>query len=165
MDIQDLGSIGELVAALATVATLVYLATQVGHAKRQLHESSEQARAEFTLEVGNRSADVQLRWFSPEGPNRTMMKALLTTEKLTPEEAYEFSVQMAIFFGSLVQSESLQRRGLVDPEFLELRRSIYKPYLKMPRVRSWWKREGNRFYAYDEAAKIVNQMISEIEDA
>lgn len=163
MTIQDLGSIGELVAALATLLTLVYLATQVRQAKREFHESSQRARTEFTAGLGDRSAAVQLGWFSPEGPNKTMMKALLTDEKLSREEAFEFAVQMSIFFGALIQSELLNRRGLLDPEFVQTRRSIYRPYLAMPRVRKWWMRAGNHFYAHAEATAMIDQMIDEIE--
>jgi hypothetical protein len=163
LTIQDLGSIGELVAALATLVTLAYLAMQVRQAKREFHESSQRARTEFTVGLGERSAAVQLAWFSPEGRNETMMKALLTDEKLSREEAYEFAVQMSVFFGELIQSERLHRRGLLDSEFLHTRRSIYRPYLEMPRVRKWWMRHGNQFYGHDEAHDIVNQMIDEIE--
>ncbi|HSG92036.1 MAG TPA: hypothetical protein VLA56_22670 [Pseudomonadales bacterium] len=63
MTIQDLGSIGELVAALATLATLatlVYLANQVKQAKRDFHESSQRARTEFTMAWGDRAAETQL---------------------------------------------------------------------------------------------------------
>jgi hypothetical protein len=163
LTIQDLGSIGELVAALATLVTLVYLATQVRQAKREFHESSRRAQIEFTFDLGERSAAVQLGWFSPEGPNKTMMKALLTNEKLSREEAYEFSVQMSIFFGGLVQSEFLHRRGLLDSDFVRTRRSIYRPYLDMPRVRKWWRREGERFYAHTEASELITRMVDEIE--
>ena len=43
MTIQDLGSIGELVGAIATVATLVYLATQIRHNTRVTRTSSLQS--------------------------------------------------------------------------------------------------------------------------
>lgn len=163
MTIQDLGSLGELIAALATLVTLVYLATQVKQAKREFHESSQRAQTEFTVELGERSATQQLGWFSPAGPNKTMMKALLTDDKLTREEAFEFAVQMSIFIGGLVQSEQLHRQGLLDSEFLQTRRSIYQPYLEMPRVRKWWTREGKQFYAHSEAVDLINRMIDEIE--
>ena len=163
MTIQDLGSIGELVAALATLVTLVYLATQVKQAKRDFHESSQRARTEFTIGVGDRSAALQLDWFSPEGPNKTMMKALLTDEKLTREEGFEFAVQISVFIGAMVQSELLQKRGLLDPEFLQTRRSIYRPYLEMPRVRKWWMRTGKQFYAHTEAVDLIDRIIDEIE--
>ena len=45
MSIQDVGSIGELIAAIATVLTLVYLAIQVRHNSRALDRSNEFAQA------------------------------------------------------------------------------------------------------------------------
>ena len=78
LTIQELGSIGELVAALATVATLVYLATQVRNAKQEFHAATQQARTQFTLERSDQTGDLQRSWFSPAGQNKTMMKALLT---------------------------------------------------------------------------------------
>ena len=42
MDINDLGSIAEVIAALATVGTLLYLASQI-------RQSSEIAKAQFGL--------------------------------------------------------------------------------------------------------------------
>jgi len=44
--IQDLGSIGELVAAVATVATLVYLATQIRQNTRTVRASSINSNAD-----------------------------------------------------------------------------------------------------------------------
>ena len=163
MTIQDLGSIGELIAALATLVTLLYLATQVKQAKREFHESSQRARIEFTVGLAGRSAAQQLDWFSPDGPNKAMMKALLTDEKLTREEAWEFGVQMSIFIGGLVESEQLHKQGLLGLEFLQTRRSIYRPYLELPRVRKWWMRAGRQFYAYSDAVDLIDRMVQEIE--
>ena len=40
MSIQDLGALGELVAAVATVATLLYLAVQIRQNNKNLQEST-----------------------------------------------------------------------------------------------------------------------------
>jgi len=165
MYIQDLGSVGELLAAIATLLTLIYLAIHVKNTKQQLRESTQQARTAFTMDVGNRSADIQLAWLSPEGPSKAMSKALLTEDRLTPEEWYEFSVRISIFFGALIQSEILSRRGLLDEEFLDLRYSIYGSYLRNPRVRSWWKKTGSKFYSPDEYARHIDQLIEDGESA
>ena len=45
MSIQDLGSIGEFVAALATLATLVYLAIQIRQNTKQVEEGTRAAKA------------------------------------------------------------------------------------------------------------------------
>ena len=49
MTLQDLGSIGELIAAVATVATLAYLALQIRQNTRALGHAEQRA----TLEDGN----------------------------------------------------------------------------------------------------------------
>jgi len=49
--IQELGSIGELIAALATVATLAYLATQIRYARLAASDTSRQNRAESVREM------------------------------------------------------------------------------------------------------------------
>lgn len=51
MTVEELGSIGELVAALATVATLAYLATQIRYARLAASDASRQARAESVREM------------------------------------------------------------------------------------------------------------------
>lgn len=163
MTIQDLGSIGELVAALATLVTLVYLAIQVRHAKQQFQESTQHARTQFTLERSDRTGDLQRAWFSPDGQNKTMMKALLTEEALTTEENFEFTVQMSIFFGEMLNSEYLHSHELVDSELLVLRKSIFSAYLMMPRVRQYWKSYGRQFYADNIFTDVVEQIIEEIE--
>ena len=45
MSIQDLGSIGEFVAAIATLATLVYLAIQIRQNTKQVEEGTRATRA------------------------------------------------------------------------------------------------------------------------
>ena len=164
LTIEQLGSIGELLAAIATLATLVYLAIQVRQAKRQIADSLIQARANFSNEAARYAGDIQLRWFSPTGQNPTMMKALLTQDRLTPEEAYEFAVQMPIFIGELIRTEMLSRRDLLDEEYRHVRRSIFRPYLAMPRVRKWWEKTGRDFYSYDqEGCRVVEQLIAEVD--
>ena len=54
MDINDLGSIAEVIAALATVGTLLYLASQI-------RQSSEIAKAQFGLGLTQRIYDRYLR--------------------------------------------------------------------------------------------------------
>jgi len=58
MSVQDLGSIGELVAAIVTVITLIYLAVQVRHSRALLEENRKlslsaayQARTGFRIDL------------------------------------------------------------------------------------------------------------------
>jgi len=51
VSVQELGSIGEFVAALATVVTLAYLATQIRYARLAASDASRQARAASVLDM------------------------------------------------------------------------------------------------------------------
>ncbi len=61
MSIQDWGAIGEIVGALAVVASLIYLAAQIRQNTRQISlnlESAKLAAFEQNVEAGNRAREV-----------------------------------------------------------------------------------------------------------
>lgn len=60
MSIQDLGAVGELVAAIATVATLLYLAIQIRQNNRNLEESTSASVNQGWASINSRlSSDPQ----------------------------------------------------------------------------------------------------------
>ena len=77
--IQELGSLGELIAALATVATLVYLATQIRYARLAASDASRQARAESVREmqlVSLNNREFRQAWNKADPEAAARMKAL-----------------------------------------------------------------------------------------
>jgi len=50
---EALGAIGEIVGALAVLATLYYLAAQIKMQNRELEKSNEHVRAQLAIEVNN----------------------------------------------------------------------------------------------------------------
>jgi len=60
MTIQELGSLGELIAAIATVVTLIYLATQIRHNNKALAEAtSGQLNASYSSINSRISSDAE----------------------------------------------------------------------------------------------------------
>ena len=59
MNIQDLGALGEIVGAIAIVATLAYLAIQIRYAKIAVTDQSRQNRATALREINGRMVDNQ----------------------------------------------------------------------------------------------------------
>ena len=53
MTIQDLGSVGELIAAIATIATLAYLAIQIRQSTTSTRTATYQAIVSTSIELGN----------------------------------------------------------------------------------------------------------------
>jgi len=48
---EELGSLGELIAAIATVVTLAYLATQIRYARLAASDTSRHSRADGVREI------------------------------------------------------------------------------------------------------------------
>lgn len=90
MTIQELGSLGEFVAALATVVTLAYLATQIRYARMAASDSSRQARAESVREMQLISIDnaaFRRAWNNADPGSAERMKSLADRLSISVEEA------------------------------------------------------------------------------
>ncbi len=132
MDLQDLGSLGELIGAVATVATLVYLTIQVRHNTRQLRENAEAGRA--------RSRDESLGSFSryrnlisiPENAE-IYVKGLDSYSDLKASEKVRFkAIVEEYFFANLVLSQRPGIRGDID------RPTAFREVLGSNGGREWW---------------------------
>jgi hypothetical protein len=90
MTLQELGSIGEFVAAIATVATLAYLATQIRYARLVASDTSRQSRAEGVREMQllalNNEA-FRTAWNKAETTAAPRMEALSDKLGVSPDEA------------------------------------------------------------------------------
>ena len=90
MTIQDLGSIGELLAAVATIATLAYLAIQI-------RNSTQAARATAADRATAASNQVNVAIFSSSELTQLWFQGLREYETLTPEQQDQFDV-MAVAY-------------------------------------------------------------------
>ena len=128
MTIQDLGSIGELVAAIATVATLGYLAVQIRSATRaMLLESHRSAH----------SLDNTLTVIADNGELAEIFnRGLADVEALDPVEFTRFT---------MIVSELINKSQLLYAECQLLRDTTYLQtaadsvrFLRAPGGRVWW---------------------------
>lgn len=112
MNIQDLGSLGELIAAVATIATLGYLAVQVRQNTRALRSSTFQ-------EISNdMSVSSQAVSATPDLAG-IILRGSQSLENLSPEERLRFSFFLLMTFRRL-ESTFIQRRlGFIEPELTE----------------------------------------------
>jgi len=90
MTVQELGSIGEFVAAIATVATLAYLATQIRYARLAASDTSRQSRAEAVREmqlVSLNNEAYRKAWGKADTSAAPRMKALSELLGVSVDEA------------------------------------------------------------------------------
>ncbi len=132
MTVQDLGSVGEFVAALATLVTLVYLALQIRANTRVMQAESDRglvniANVLATAIGSNREAASIFR------------RGLSDHESLDPDE----QVQFAFLFTPLVNQASSACQdfhlGITDQKRFETAAAAAIGMLKTPGGRTWWK--------------------------
>ena len=112
MTIQELGSIGELLAALATIGTLAYLAIQVRQSTRALRSSTFQ-------EISNDMSVSSETVAAHADLSVVLVKGAENLADLSPDERLRFSFFLLMTFRRL-ESIFIQRRlGFIAPALTE----------------------------------------------
>lgn len=154
MSIQDWGAIGEIVGALAVVASLIYLAMQIRQNTRQISlslESAKLAAFERTVETSNHAREVLIT--NPEVAD-LFLKGLSDYGNLPPSDKFRcnmlFRNVLSGFQGSYIRQLTMG----ADPEQLEGIRKALDTLLKNPGIRQWlgevetdWRPEFANFVA------------------
>jgi hypothetical protein len=140
LTVQDLGSIGELVAAVATVATLAYLAIQVRQNTRALRSSTfQQISMDMSL-----SADAVAS--SPDLA-AIIVKASAGLGGLTPEERVRFHFYLIMVFRRLEAVYVQRRLGSIDLQWTQgFERSVIS-VLASAGAGEWWQATSSAFSA------------------
>jgi len=109
MTIQDLGSIGELVAAIATIATLAYLAIQIRQNTHTVRAAATTAHIEsvsvFSRLLGQ-SQELSDLYFA----------GLSAKDSLNESQERQFQMLMSGFLLAIQQAYLLDEEGIVHPE-------------------------------------------------
>jgi hypothetical protein len=99
--IQDLGSVGELVAAIATVATLIYLATQIRQNNKSLAETTSAA-------INASYASINSRISSDEQFAELFVRGRQGLDALNPVEIERFRAFIQDILNVSVYADGLQ---------------------------------------------------------
>jgi len=141
--IQELGSIGEFVAAIATIATLAYLAFQI-------RQNTKVARAELTKDLFLASRSALLETAS----NESLAKIATETSGREDVEAvrkYEF---VNSFFRLYELYFNLSREGLLDRSIGESYEKVMRIFARSDYFASWWAEARRVEYQGDFAAHV-----------
>ena len=131
MDIQDLGSIGELIAAIATVATLLYLARQV----RQNTKQDEVHGLQTAIKVFLDSFEAATS--STENAD-IFRRGLNDFDALRPEEQGSFHSTTHSLLTGFNNARHLYNTGLLpENEFIAMR-GLLVSILITPGGGRWW---------------------------
>jgi len=133
--IQDLGAIGEVVGAIAVVASLLYLAAQIRQSSKIAKASTTQALLGHSVQMNTVAA----------GDIAPVMVKVLDGQKLDPDEEYRyFSMQLAAFAQSW-QAHHQYVNQMLEREVFEAYERRTLSYLANPKARAFWRAHRFRF--------------------
>ncbi|NKC01294.1 MAG: hypothetical protein GKR90_22735 [Pseudomonadales bacterium] len=147
MNIQDLGNIGEFIAALAVLVTLVYLSLQVRQgnllAKSQARQRMvEQAQSELYTQM----ADPSITY------------AIVKDGTLTEEEQARLSMFLTAFMRQREWEWYQYHDGVIDTDVYRAYHDVIGIFLSQTRTRKWWTNIG-RFAFNESFAGEVDDML------
>jgi hypothetical protein len=154
VSIQDWGAIGEIVGALAVVASLIYLAMQIRQNTRQISlslESSKLAAFERNVESGNRSRELLIT--NPEIAE-LLLKGFADYRSLPRGDRFRCNMLFRNLFSAIQGGYIRQLTVGDDPELLEAIKKPLESLLQNPGTHQWleevepdWRPEFARFVA------------------
>ena len=138
MTLQDLGNIGELIAAIATLATLLYLAAQIRANTRTVQAESRRS------EMQTMAAIAQPLVADPEVA-RLFNAGLADLSNLSAEDRTRFYILLGNFVGADAGMFDEVRIGAASVESLEPRAENLRGFLCTPGGRAYWERFHKRY--------------------
>jgi hypothetical protein len=138
MSLEDLGNIGEFVAALGVIISLIYLAVQIRQNTSTIRAASFQDVVEnsatFLKEV-YRDADLTRIWVSGSDD----LKSLAGVDR------QRFHFLIITYFRQIENTYNQTRKGLLkDDEWEGIRESVFEG-ISRPGMREWWASNSFRF--------------------
>jgi hypothetical protein len=138
MSLEDLGNIGEFVAAAAVIVSLIYLAVQIRQNTRSVRAAALQdvigGGASFVRDV-YRDPELARIWFSGSDD----------FQSVTGIDRRRFHFLAVAYFRQAENMCSQSRKGLLkDEDWDGLRKSVFDG-AALPGLREWWKTNSYRF--------------------
>ena len=131
MTIQELGSIGEFVAAVATVITLGYIALQI-------RQNTHAARINAELDIAKQQADWFSRMIAQPDLLRLWDSAAEDSASLSPDDKRRFLWVIAELFIMYEGHYHTYQKGYVSEDAWHTRMAVLRALLTNPVVKEWW---------------------------
>jgi hypothetical protein len=154
MNIQDLGNLGEVVAAIATLGTLVYLAIQIRQNTKQVEESTQATRASAVntgLQLINTN---RLAIYSDHDTSSIWYRGLENPGSLDPLEQQRFRLIFSNALDALFNTYTQTKASGFSPELWDAHISTTRRILSAPGG-EWFWREFSSEYREDFCEEVI----------
>jgi hypothetical protein len=150
LTIQELGSIGEFLAAIATLATLAYLAYQI-------RQNTKVARAELTKDLFLASRSALLEIAGSETLARFCAETAKPVGELEAVQRYQF---VNSFFRLYELYFNLFQQGLLDKSIAASYEKVIRLFAGSEMFSTWWE-EARKIEYQGEFAAHIDAVVAE----
>ncbi len=148
MNWEAIGAIGEVVGAIAVIATLLYLAIQIRQNTKAVKGATLNAiteRKQFELRW---SSDISVAW----------RKSLNEPEKLSKDEHWQMAEWMSACFVARENEFFQFKHGLIDEDTWAASENIIKLAISSSWARRWWEEFGTNAFT-GPFIDVVNKVL------
>jgi hypothetical protein len=133
VSIQDLGSVGEFIGAIAVIFSLLYLAVQIRQNTRSLRAGAFQQYRQQSAEISRLLAEPDMA--------SVYLRGLHSPDQLTEEDRVRFAALMVFAFNSEENFFLLRKLDLLDETLWAGGRTAYLRWLlRHDGAAKWWTR-------------------------
>ena len=146
VDIQDLGSLGELIGGIAVVASVIYLTIQIRH-------GISGYRSQTILETTNHFSNLQLEIAKSD----LLLQAWSKAERGDALEPLEARRVINIVSSYLIGFENMHAQaaqGMMDQEAYDARRVVIASLMAYTGIWDWWRAMGKNQFPPAFAADV-----------
>jgi hypothetical protein len=140
--LQDLANLGEVIGAIAVIASLIYLAFEI-------RQNTQAMRRAATQDI-HRSLNEQARCLV-ESPDLAALffRASQRPSELTGEERFRFQMLLTYALSNFEMALGYYREGLLGDEMIEGFVKGLRPLFENPLVVEWWEAEGHGTFSHE----------------
>ena len=150
MTLQDLANLGEVIGAIAVIASLIYLAFEIRENTRAMQRAA-------TQDI-HRSLNDQARCLV-ESPDLAALffRASQRPDELTGEERFRFQFLLSYVFSNFELAIEYYREGLLGDDMIEGYVQGIRPLFENPLVVEWWEAEGQGVFSQELSDLLSKQ--------
>jgi hypothetical protein len=152
MNLESIGTIAEVVSALAVIVSLLYLSYQV-------RQNTAQSRFDSTHDVVTRMNQAFDPIYSPEN-TRLFNQGLEDPGSLTPGEKRIFELLLARIVSSLDSATSAHDHGLVQTELYAGLVMVCSSFVATPGGTAWYT-QSREFFSPETRAKLDKAVLTQ----
>ena len=143
MSLEDLGNIGELIAAIGVIASLIYLAVQIRQNTMQITQNTKTVRSATFRGATQLFTQFMARLSENPELAKIVVKANQSESDLPPDQRLQFdSYAMEVF--TIYEDLFFQAKDeMLDPEFWSSRQRNLAWYLGFPGFAVAWERQSH----------------------